>query len=389
MLPRSAPALFLALALSIGSAAAGEKSAKSVSPVASAKSPSTLKLEELAPAVNDDPRWQFTAGAQWRQIGRLNFRNGDSRASSFLSLPQRSLYEEDEEGYYTNGYVLQDSANSGQTWNWGYDDASQLQGDTLSFSGVTNRFDEAVEVERMNTDWSDDLAAVGGFAELESPVLWRGKRFAVSAVGNYSFVQDSSSNKATAFKATHEINEVNEFYTDAYDVSNLGVVPGAGHQGTFHGPGPLLNMNPQRLNEHKKSFHSYESFASELEQEFDLKLHTLSLGPRVAMNLGRIQAQVGLGFAGNVADWEARSKETLIADGNNVIRTWEDRNGGTAFLPGAYGELGLRWEFVRNWSINATARYDYAKSLEADVGAAAVDLDLKGVTGRVGVGWNF
>jgi hypothetical protein len=148
-------------------------------------------------------------------------------------------------------------------------------------------------------------------------------------------------------------------------------------------------MNPQRLNEHKKSFNSYETFASQLEQEFDLKLHTLSVGPRVAVNLGRIQAQLGLGFAGNVADWEARSKETLIADDNNVVKTWEDRNGGTAFLPGAYGELGLRWEFIRNWSINATARYDYAKSLEADVGPAAVDLDLKGITGRVGIGWNF
>jgi hypothetical protein len=35
------------------------------------------------------------------------------------------------------------------------------------------------------------------------------------------------------------------------------------------------------------------------------------------------------------------------------------------------------------------ARYDYSKSLEAEAGPAAVDLDLQGLTGSLGIGWNF
>ena len=353
-----------------------------------AKNPATVQVPDALP-LDGGQRWSLSAGVQWRQIGEVSFKNRESHASNFLSLPQRSLYEEDVAGYYTDGYVLDDSANSGQTWNWGYDNASQLQGNTLSFSGVTTRFDETVKVERMNTDWASDLAGLGGYVGMESPVLYRAKKFQLSASADYGFVQDNTSNKATAFRAVHEINEVSETYTDAYDVSHLGVIPAAPYRGTFNGPGPLLNMNPQRTNGGSSSFNSYETYESTLQQDFDVRLHTVSLGPRVAVSLGRLRANVGLGFAGNVADWEATSRETLIVNDNRTMRTWEDHAEGTSFLPGAYGELGLQWEFMRNWSVNASARYDYAKSLNADLGTSDMTLDLRGVTGRVGIGWSF
>ncbi len=384
----------LVLAITLGSAAAPPElsppSSKSktarldAATSASAKAPAEL----LAPTVVDSGRWQFTAGVQWRQIGSLSIRNGFTRASNYLSLPERSFYEEDEEGYYTDGYVLADSANNGQTWNWGYDNASQLNGDQLSFHGQTTRFDETVEVQRFNTDWNDELSGTGLFAEIESPVLFHKRAVSLTAVAGYSFVQDSASHTARAFKTYHAINEVTERYTDTYDVSNLAVPPSAPYAGTFEGPGPLLNTKFVRTPDGSERYHLEEEYISTLRQDFDLKLHTFSLGPRVSLALGRVQAQLGLGFAANVADWELSTEEVLKLD-TRSIRTWKDKSSGTSILPGAYGELGLRWEFIRNWSLNAAARYDYGQSLSEPAGETDIDLDLKGFTGRIGVGWNF
>lgn len=382
-----------ALALAIGTYGAKNPSepantgAQTPVQAAATSSPKATR-DLLAPTVVDTARWQFTAGVQWRQIGSLSIRNGSTRSSDFLSLPQRSFYGEHEEGSYTDGYVLPDSANSGQTWNWGYDNASQLQGDTLSFSGFETRFDETVQVQRFNADWGSDLSGVGAFAELESPVLYKAKRFAFSVAGGYSFVQDSASHSAKAFTATHEINEVTENFTDAYDVSNLAAPPAAPYQGNFQGPGPLLNMSRTRSAAGADHFHSVDIYTSTLDQSFDLNLHTLSLGPRMSMAFGRVRAQLGVGFACNVADWEMQSTESLRSQ-HGPIKSWTDHAGGTEFLPGAYGELGLRWEFIRNWSINAAARYDYSQSLKAEAGPAAVELDLGGMTGSLGIGWNF
>jgi hypothetical protein len=367
---------------------AGDSVATGSSAKALAKSPVNIDNQRLAPTVDDRASWQLTVGAQWRQIGSLSVRNGEPRSSSFLNLPERSFFGEHEEGNYSDGYVLPDSANTGQTWNWGYDNASQIQGTTLSLSGQNTRFDETLTVERHNTEWGKDLAGVGAFAELQSPVMYRARRLMLNVVGGYSFVQDSASHSARALTSSYEINEVTERFIDAYDISNLAAPPPAPHQGTFQGPGPLLNLNRQRRPTGSDRFYSLETFTSDLEQEFDIRLHTLSLGPRVAIDLGRLRAQLGFGFAGNVTDWELRSTETLSSQ-DGAFKKWEDRSSGTTFLPGAYGELGLRWEFIRNWSLNAMARYDYSKSLEAEAGPAAVDLDLQGLTGSLGIGWNF
>jgi len=233
------------------------------------------------------------------------------------------------------------------------------------------------------------LSGAGLFTELESPVLFQKKALSLKAVAGYSFVQDSASHTARAFKAYHAINEVTEHYTDTYDVSNLAIPPAAPYAGTFEGPGPLLNTKSTRTAAAGSDrYHLEEDYTSTLQQDFDLKLHTFSLGPRFAIGMGRLQAQVGLGFAGNVADWELSTAEVLKLD-NRTVRTWKDKTSGTSFLPGAYGELGLRWEFIRNWSFNAAARYDYGQSLSEPAGESEIDLDLRGFTGRIGVGWNF
>src|SRR5580704_4143227 len=43
-------------------------------------------------------------------------------------------------GGYVDGYVLQDSSGNagGLTWNWGYNNASQVQGNTLTLHGATS-----------------------------------------------------------------------------------------------------------------------------------------------------------------------------------------------------------------------------------------------------------
>ncbi len=354
-----------------------------------AKNPKTVLAPNALPPENPPDGWALSVGTQWKQIGRLSLRNDSSHADHSMAIPERDSFQESGAGRYTDGYVLRDSANTGQTWNWGYENASQLKGDRLSFVGESHHFDDEVTVHRFNTDWGDDMAGVGAYAQFESPVWYRSKHFQLSAVADYGFVQDSSENGGLAFRTASELEETIESYVDTYDVSNLGAPPAAGHRGTFNGPGPLLNLNSKRTKGPRTSDSTSEVFTSSLDQSFDVRLHTLSLGPSMGFSFGKVRAQVGLGFAGNIADWTATSKESLTDQRGQTLDTWEDKSAATTFLPGAYGELGLRWQIMRNWSLNVSGRYDYAGTLEADVGDSQLKLDLRGITGRVGLGWNF
>ena len=163
------------------------------------------------------------------------------------------------------------------------------------------------------------------------------------------------------------------------------------HQGTFYGPGPLLNRTPDTSNGGGPALRVLDDdlFTSTAEQSLTVRLHTLSLGPRAIMNFGRVNAQVGVGLALNIVDWSAKSDETLKDGTGSVLQQWHDSASGTELLPGAFGELGLDIKLSQAWSLAIAARYDYAQSFSGKVGASEFDFDLSGFTGKVGLEVNF
>lgn len=343
------------------------------------------------------PGWTIGAGVIWRQIGELEFRGGHRAHSGHvpkLKSKAHSTGGGGSGGNYSDGYVLPDSTGGLQTWNWGYNSASQVSGNNLSFSSRQSVITHDVSALHLAHGWRDDLEGTGLYLSLETPDLRKWKNFSVSLSGSYSFVQDESSYEGEVFRAASRAYRQSSGGTDVYDISAIAPIPGAPHNGTFDGPGPVISLNPVSSTGGRgsgaKKLIEEEFYVSRIQQSIEVRLHTLSLGPNVAAEWGKVQAILSAGLALNIADWEAQSQETLSNErSGKVIRQWTDSTNRTELLLGAYAELGARWQFLPRWSLNATARYDWSQDLSGQAGPSKFDLALGGFSAMLGLGWNF
>lgn len=344
--------------------------------------------EPIAAVTVPEPKatWTVGAGALWRQMGEVQFHGGRRANASHLpaGINRRSG------AGHPNGYVLPDSSGTSQTWNWGYDSPSQISGNYLMLDAYSSSLNSRTSVSKYNTDWSEDLESAGFYLSLESPTLFQSNKLTLSASLGYSFTEDEVSQNSLAFRAIRS-NVLRTYHgRDFYDVSALSPLPSAPNQGTFNGPGPIIDVNPvQRSGGVKESIAGTEIFTSHLQQSLEVQLHTLSLGPRAGVELGNVRLLAGLGFALNIAPWDAESVETLTSSRSGVLRKWHDSSSGTEILPGAYAELSAEWNFAKQWLLSAGARYDWSESLKGEVGNASFDVDLGGWTAMLGLGFRF
>jgi hypothetical protein len=90
--------------------------------------------------------WRVSGGFMHRSLGDLNWRTGTRSAPALVTIgPGSNTPGIDSIGpadafanrTYNDGFVFQDGGTSdgGDTWYWGYDEASQVSGDTISFHG--------------------------------------------------------------------------------------------------------------------------------------------------------------------------------------------------------------------------------------------------------------
>jgi hypothetical protein len=337
---------------------------------------------------NASSGWRLSAGGQWRQIGRVSFRGG-SRAG-LGNLPAVPNGGKAQSGY-TNGYVRPDSAGGAETWNWGYTDAAQVQGNFLVLNGnLPTGARTRTTTQSYQTDWQDDLANAGFFVLLESPTLAGWQHLTLSAALGYGFAMDQSRQDRLAFRAERSSFQLPGGGADHYRISGESSLPSAPYSGTFTGPGQMISRTPTfRLGGGGGKHLGTEVFTSQLSQSLEVQLHTFSLGPRAGVNFANLRMLAGLGFALNVAAWNAESRETLRSDQRGTVKVWRDEASGTDLLPGAYAELGAEWTLKRNWYLTGGLRFDWSQSLEGGLGGAEWDVALGGWTASLGAGFRF
>jgi hypothetical protein len=346
---------------------------------------SALKTEAKSPkaAVNlqrtRETPWQLSAGAQWRQFGALSFQS-DSQASSF-ALPTTAR---SSSSGYTDGFVSLDSSGGSTTWNWGYDNASQVSGTTLSFHSTLQTM--STLRESMATDWSDDLDGAGAFIELQSPELLAFHGASLSASLGYSWSRADASNDQIAFRAEQQL--VTNSAIDRYDVSGV-FLPPAPYAGSFNGPGPTINTSPTSRKVTELSRHTLDSFTSTLHSTLRVDLHTLSLGPDASFDYGRFTATASTGLALNIANWTASTREDLRSGNGTKLASWQERSTGTEVVPSFYLATSGSYALSPRWSVQTTARYDWASRVEGDVAGSHFDLDLAGWTLMLGASYKF
>jgi len=295
-----------------------------------------------------------------------------------------------------NGFVRTDAGTDrdGFTWNWGYQDASQIQGDQLVYSlSQGSQRTVAGSTEFHPGSWSDESDfEPGPYIEIDR-LIPIGDRLSLGPQLNFSFINIDSNNSSSTF-AQHQSSETSSFtLTDRFDLDGI-IPPLAPYEGSEAGPGPLINNLPasRSIASHLDNSRTADFF-NRIDESFELDLFTIGAGAQVEYDHGAVFFQGSAGLSINIADWEASHRETLYVSQNGGkperYRSWTAHESGTDVLLGAYLQAKIGVQLTESLSVSGFARYDWNESLTGSVGPSSFEADLDGLSAGVVVGFTF
>lgn len=303
----------------------------------------------------------------WMRLGG-NFRAGYSVKFSDTAGPSPTAA-----GQFSNGFVLPSisGTNAPFTWNWGYDDAAQVRGNTF----VLERFDARPRVGGL--DGGSDLLLGGelraGFEAIRFE--WRDREMRFGFEGGYSMGMLSAS---AAGSATGGVS----FTRGTYSLLGPGgtpiVAPAPPYAGTFNGPGPLIPLSPLSLETVTGS-----GALATTRLGLDATLHTFRLGPYLEVPFGR-KWVAGFGFGYNTVlpDAELQIRETTTYPGTSLAPTEVDRTVRRSdWRPGGYAEARVQYEFNRRVSAFAAAEFQVNQDLVFGAEGRQVRIGLGAIYG--------
>jgi len=348
--------------------------------------------------------WRVSAGFMHRASGDFDWNAGTMSAPSLLTIGAGENYPGlDDIGpanayadrTYLDGFVRLDGGTpqNGDTWNWGYQNASQLNGSLLSFHGGDGRRAEFSETH----DY--DSGALGGELDGNAPFIeiaymnpWR-DNLSFGWQGAFMFLSTDSGGALSTFAGTRGRTDYGISYTDVFDFGTV-IAPQAPYAGSIQGPGPLLpNIPVSRTPVETVIGGETVSAFNSIRTAFDLNLSTLSFGPVLEYASGPWAFTGSTGFTLNIADWDVGQSETLFVSRNGGAPTaqnsWNHSRSGTEVLPGFYIQAAASRQITENWSVQVIGRYDWVDDFDMTAGPSQGRADVSGWSLGAGVGFRF
>jgi hypothetical protein len=228
----------------------------------------------------------------------------------------------------------------GQTWNWGYEQPVEVQGNTLILESSSS----PANVTSNNRDNSPQHGLEATYMhEFYRKPHWR-LGLEVGLGFTTVDVDDTKTLKGT-------LNHI----VDAYAIPEDFVVPQAPYHGTFVGPGPLIGSNPDRTT-------TVTSKAVTIvgRRTFDANVYTLRLGPYVEVPLAKkLSLFLGAGLTLALGDTDFSYHETVTIEGAGSV-THSSSGSQTDFLVGGYGSGTLSYAFTPRFSLFAGGQFQAA-----------------------------
>jgi hypothetical protein len=278
---------------------------------------------------------------------------------------------------YDNGYVLTDISGDagGQSWYWGYDNASQVNS-----TASTITFNRATALLNAGSDASDgDSAATPGFEldynrQLGVKESWHNLRFGLDSAISFDPISINNNDTVSA--------EVSD-QTDMYSYTPLTMPPTAPYEGSFQGPGFVINVPPGS---------STATYPVLSQDSFDASLFGLHLGPYVEMPFGK-KEEFTLSLAGGLAlgllDANESWTQTLAIPANGTLIA--NGNGNSLdVLWGWYAGANADYQFNEHWGVAGGVQFQDLGTYNHNFDGRQVSLDLsRSILILVGVSYNF
>jgi hypothetical protein len=344
------------------------------------------------PASNGDWAFALSAGPAYRHLGEVRISGGYRSAGAVLpsqvggnSLVTPPIGETGVMGdrTYNDGFVGQDAGTSGDgmTWNWGYDDSSQIHSGQLVFhaTGFQSVFSETRSAPASGPSRTRDLEGMVPHLQFDAHSPHRIGPFRVGFSAGMDFMKTGSSLAFSNFSQTQTRQDFRLDYVDRYDLGGV-IPPLAPYQGSADGPGSLISNLPAARDQSTVPAGTVTGiYSNRVSSSIDLNTLSLSLGPSLSMERGRFGFALSAGFSLNVYDWDARQDETLTATTANFA-AWSDGDNGVKLRPGLYlqGEAG--YQLTENIDLIGFGRLDVAESFTVGTGPTSYKVDPGGAT---------
>lgn len=312
---------------------------------------------------------RFSLGARFGMNFKSAFGNSAMVAPPVVSSPGAAVGGIDHT--YDDGYVLVDSSGNagGLTWNWGYQNASQVGADTMQFNSLSS----VSPVLPARSSATDD-------PQYGAELTYQRVIGSLGDSGRWGF-EAGLGYTSLSLRDRRSANGLSTLITDTYQRNGV-VPPMPGYSGTFGGPGPLLGDLPGRT-----TTIMVDSLQSSHELSGDL--FTIRLGPFAEWNLtSRLSfaASVGLTLAPAKVDYDF-SEVTTIA---GVTTGVSGHSSKTALLYGPYVSATFRYDFSSRWGVYAGAQFQSLNSMEQSIGTRSGRLDSSATFfATAGLSWNF
>jgi hypothetical protein len=270
---------------------------------------------------------------------------------------------------YSDGFVRVDSSGDqgGQTWNWGYQNASQVPGNgTLlmhsagAVAGASDRNDDPRPGFEIN--YGRDLAHFG----------WG--RAGIKLAFGYTDLNISD---------TRPLNGNLSLVTDAYSLGGI-TPPLAPYSGSFGGPGPVIGDTPTRASTEVPGGAIITG-----SRQIDGTLYDWHLGPYLELPLvGQLDFQVSGGLAIGLVDSRFSFSDTTTTAAGAVQAAGANHR--IDSLVGFYAEAALAYRIMPEGSLFAGGQFQYLGDFTQTAGGRGAQLDLRqSIFFIVGVQWHF
>lgn len=284
-------------------------------------------------------------------------------------------------GHYDDGYVLTDiSGNAGgQSWNWGYDNASQVNAgnNTVSFDRTT------IAANGTPSSSVSDSGSTPGFEldynrQLWVKENWHNLRFGLDTA--FSFLPLSFNNSDT-------FGGVGSRQTDTYSYTAGTTPPTAPYQGSFQGPGFVINVPAT-----SSTTTAFPGATVSSQDTFRGDLWGIHLGPYVELPLGKNE-QFTLSVAGGLAAGLLNARESWTQTANIPgigLTTATGSGSSVSAVWGWYVGANADYRFTEHWGIAAGVEFQDLGIYNHTFNGREVDLDLsKSLMVLLGVSYNF
>jgi len=280
-------------------------------------------------------------------------------------------------GQYADGYVLTDVSGNygGQTWNWGYANAGQVDASAANSIDFHNYNSAAFPRESGSENNSPYIGCEVTYNyQLGVKEEWRHLAYGIEVAANYLPIDFN-----TGGSYAGAVNQ----QTDTYGYTPGTTPPGAPYAGSYQGPGFLINMPPVG------STTVIPGATLEAHQHFYANLWGFRVGPYVESPLTeKILLNASGGFALGLMDASANWSETLSLPGGSIT----SRGSGEDFevLYGFYAGVDALYHIDEKWSVVVGAQFQNLGTYDHNFGGRTASLDLsKSIFIQAGLSCSF